>query len=349
MAAFSTAANQALLDKYFGKGVVKAGSGGGNAALANAPKALVDAYTAERRQFADQSGFNYTPQTTAPQGNYNGGVVPVGQVEPLNQWQKDALTMQQGGAPDSGYSQGIQNAFQGYQSAVQQLPQNMTDAQFAQYYARYNNPFTQDVVDATNADIRRQADIMRNPLKERFAGNNSFGSSAQGIQMGQIDEAALRDITNNTANLRSQGFNQATGNTLANYGQDTSNAFNRAGQYGNLMQAGIQGQQQNQQNFAQNFGNKFNAGTAVQTQNQNLLDVVRGQIGGVQQYPYTQLQNFAQTLSPFSGGSSTGYNYAPSTLGKLGGAAMVGAGGFYNPATQQMGPFSVGNLFGGTK
>lgn len=326
MAAFSQAANQALLDKYFGAGKVQAGGGGGEAALASAPQAIRDAYTNERRSFSGQGSY----QPTSP--SYNGGVAPVGQIEPLNQWQRDALMTMAGGAPDMGYTQGIQNAFQGYQGAVQNLPQNMTDQQFAQYYARYNNPYTRDVIDTTNAEIRRQADIMQNPLRERFAGNNSFGSSAQGIQMGQINEAALRDIASNTAALRAAGFNQATGNTLANYGQDFSNAFAKAGAYGNLMQAGIAGQQQNQQNFSQNVGNKFNAGTAVQTQNQNLLDVVRGQIAGVQQYPYAQLQNFAQTLSPFSGGSSTGYNYTPSTLSKLGGLGIFAG----SPTGQQM-------------
>jgi hypothetical protein len=322
MAAFSTSANQALLDKYFGAGKVQAGGGRGDVALAGASNEIRNAYMADRGAFSDQSGYQLAPNANS--NPYNGGVAPVGQIEPLNQWQKDALTMQAGGAPQMGYGKGIQGAFQGYQGAVQNLPQNMTNQQFADYYARYNNPWTQDVVDATNTDIRRQADIMQNPLKERFAGNNSFGSSAQGIQMGQINEAALRDITSSTANLRSQGFNQATNNTLANYGQDSSNAFAKAGQYGNLMQAGVMGQQANQQNFSQNVGNKFNAGSAVQTQNQNLLDVVRGQIGGVQQYPYTQLSNFSQTLAPFSGSEQTGYNYVPSTMSKLGGLAITG-------------------------
>ena len=343
MPAFSQQANQALLDKYFGAGRVQAGGGAGEAALASAPQAIRDAYTSERRGFGGQQ--SYAPTSAS----YNGGVAPVGQIEPLNQWQKDALMMQQGGAPDMGYQQGIQGAFQGYQGAVQNLPQNMTDEQFSKYYARFNNPYTQDVIDTTNAEIRRQADIMQNPLRERFAGNNSFGSSAQGIQMGQINEAALRDITSNTAALRAAGFNQATGNTLTNYGQDSSNAFNRAEAYGNLMQAGIAGQQQNQNNFSQNVANKFGAGSAVQTQNQNLLDVVRGQIAGVQQYPYAQLQNFSETLSPFSGARNTGYNYTPSTVSRLGGLGITAAGGFYNPATQKMGDFSIGNYFGGTK
>lgn len=324
MVAFSQQANQALLDKYFGAGKVQAGGGRGEAALAQAPEQIRNQYLQERRTFSDQGSYQLAP-------SYNGGVVPVGQIEPLNQWQKDALTTMQGGAADMGYTQGIQGAFQGYQGAVQNLPQNMTDEQFSKYYARYNNPYTTDVIDTTNAEIRRQADIMQNPLRERFAGNNSFGSSAQGIQMGQINEAALRDITSNTSALRAAGFNQATGNTLANYGQDSSNAFQKAGQYGNLMAAGIAGQQQNQNNFSQNVGNKFNAGSAVQTQNQNLLDVVRGQIAGVQQYPYAQLQNFSQTLAPFSGQSSTGYNYTPSTVSRLGGGALtVGAMGMQN-------------------
>lgn len=314
MAAFTQATNQALLDKYFGVGKVQAGGGRGEAALAQAPEQIRNAYQNERR--------TYEP-TYQLQSSYNGGVAPVGQIEPLNQWQKDALTQMQGGAPDMGYTQGIQGAFQGYQGAVQNLPQNMTDEQFSKYYARFNNPWTQDVIDTTNAEIRRQADIMQNPLKERFAGNNSFGSTAQGVQQGLINEAALRDVTANTAALRAAGFNQATGNALSNYGQDASNAFQKAGAYGNLMQAGIAGQQANQQNFSQNVANKFNAGSAVQQQNQNLLDVVRGQIAGVQQYPYAQLSNFAQTLSPFSGASNTGYSYTPSAISKLGGLGVT--------------------------
>lgn len=335
MATWSQAINQQLLDKYFGAGAVQAGGGRGDAAIASAPQALRDAYIKERQGYDGQQGYTVAAAVN-PTTSYNGGVSPVGQVEPLNQWQKDALTMQQGGATDPGYGNAIFQALQGQQGAANNIPTSLDDNTFQSLYKRFNDPYQQDVINNSNAEIQRQGDILKNPIKEQLAGNNSFGSSAQGIENGQVDEATLRAITNNTSALNSAGYQSSVGNALNNYGQDSANSLNRAGAFQNLLGAGIAGQQQNQNNFSQNVGNKFNAGSAVQNQNQNLLNVVRGQISGVQQYPYTQLSNFSQLLSPYTGSSSTGYSYSPSSVSQFGGLGLLAGSGLF------------GNLGGGS-
>jgi len=273
-------------------------------------------------QLYDQLRSQYEATGNIPTGSYNGGVSPVGQIEPLNQWQQDALTRLQGGAPAMGFMQGVQDAFKGAQGAVSQLPGNLTDQQFQEYYQRFFNPYTQDVVNRTSENIQRQAQIMKNPLKEVLAGNNSFGSTAQGIEYGKIGDAALRNIGDITASLNASGFNSAVNSAMGNYQADTQNAYNRVGAFGNLMGLGVQGNQANQQNFAQNVQNQLYAGDRVQQQNQSLLDVARGQIGAVQQYPYTNLGQFSSLLAPFSGSQGAAYNYAPSNISNLGGLGM---------------------------
>lgn len=324
MAAFTTQANQALLDKYFGAGKVVAGGGGGEAALANASPAIRNGYLADRQQYDGQQGYQLSPAN--PSANpYNGGVSPVGQVEPLNQWQQTALQNQFNGAPSQGFENGIQGAFQGLQGAVQNLPTSMTPGQFQSLYQQYMNPYQQDVVNATNNTIQRQADIMKNPIKEQQAGNNSFGSTAQGVENGQIDNAALQAITNSTAGLNSAGYQSSVGNALSTNQQNYNQAVGKVGAFGSLIGAGIQGNQNNQQNFAQNTQNQLSAGNQVQNQNQNLLNVVNGQISGVQQYPYTQLSNFSNLLSPYTGSTGASYNYSPSQASQLGGLGLFGA------------------------
>jgi len=338
--AFTGATNQQLLDKYFGKGAVQAGGGRGDAAVAAAPQAVRDAYIADRRAAGDTG---YTIAASTPQASYNGGVVPVGQIEPLNQWQKTALTTQQGGYQDPGFGGSIFSALQGQQGAANNIQSSMTPEVFQQLYKQYQNPYQQDVINNTNSDIQRNSDILKNRTKERFAGSNSFGSTAQGVENGQIDDATLRAIAANTAGLNSAGYQSAVSNALNNNQQNYNQSLGKFSAFGNLLNSSIAGQQQGQNNFSQNVNNGLSAGNTVQNQNQNLLNVVQGQIGGVQQYPYSQLSNFASLLAPFSASQQQQYQYNPSSASKFG-SALSGLGTI---AGSQGAQNTFSSLFGG--
>lgn len=118
----------------------------------------------------------------------------------------------------------------------------------AQYMGAYQNPYENQVVQATinDLDIAR----MRQGLSDRAAATaaKAFGGSRQGVAEALTNEASMRNMGNVVSNLRSAGFNTAAalGQTDAsrfltadqlNQAADISGAglrLNAAGQIGNL-------------------------------------------------------------------------------------------------------------------
>ncbi len=109
------------------------------------------------------------------------GVRPLGQVEPLNQMQQNAL-----GSFGRGLS-GLQNELPGYQSL-----------------------YNENVLNPQLQEIQRQQDIAQNNLLGAKAGSGNLGalgSSALGTQLAQQQEAANRAMME----ARSQGYQQSLG------------------------------------------------------------------------------------------------------------------------------------------
>ena len=74
---------------------------------------------------------------------------------------------------------------------------------------KYMNPYQQEVIDYSLADIERarQGQISAEGARATAAG--AFGGTRQGVTRALVDEAALRNVGNLTAQLRQQGFTQA--------------------------------------------------------------------------------------------------------------------------------------------
>jgi hypothetical protein len=74
---------------------------------------------------------------------------------------------------------------------------------------RYMNPYEQSVIQGTIGDIERarQGQISAEGARATAAG--AFGGSRQGVTRALVDEAALRNVGNLSAQLRQQGFSQA--------------------------------------------------------------------------------------------------------------------------------------------
>ena len=115
------------------------------------------------------------------------------------------------------------------------------------------NPYTQDVVDTTNATIQRNANQQQAALGAKMAAAGAFGGSRQAIQSGQLARATGDQIASTTAQLMAAGYDKATATALANAQMrqqvELANqaAQNTAGQFN----AG-----------AQNTAGQFNAGAA---------------------------------------------------------------------------------------
>ena len=74
---------------------------------------------------------------------------------------------------------------------------------------KYMNPYQQEVIDYSLADIERarQGQISAEGARATAAG--AFGGTRQGVTRALVDEAALRNVGNLSAQLRQQGFTQA--------------------------------------------------------------------------------------------------------------------------------------------
>ena len=116
----------------------------------------------------------------------------------------------------------------------------------------YTNPYQQQVIDTTIAEMNRQAEISRNNLAAQGVGSGAFGGSRFGIAGTELDRNLADSQARALAQLNAQNYNQALGasQTAFENQQRRQQAQSQlyggiAGLYGNLggQQAGIGGQQ----------------------------------------------------------------------------------------------------------
>ena len=80
---------------------------------------------------------------------------------------------------------------------------------------KYMNPYQQEVIDASMADLERQRQMQQMPDLNTATQAKAFGGSRQGVAQALTNEAYDRTQANTLANLRSQGFGNAQGVALA--------------------------------------------------------------------------------------------------------------------------------------
>ncbi len=186
-------------------------------------------------------------------------------------------------------------------------PQNVSAQQAAGGIGTYMNPYTQQVIDTTMADLERQRQMQQNQLGAQASAARAFGGSRQGIAEAETNRAFAQQGGQLAAQLRQQGFQTALGASQ----QDVANqmqaalanqaAGGRATEFG--QQLGFQGQTANQQAAMQAaLANQAAAGRAAEF----------GQSTGLQ----AALANQQAGLS--------GANLRLSGAGQLGGLAQQG-------------------------
>lgn len=167
----------------------------------------------------------------------------------------------------------------------------------------YQNPYTQQVVDANAADIMRSAQMGLNTLGAQAQSAGAFGGSRHGVAMGELGRGALSNIGQQSAALRQAGFQQAqqaaTGDINRQMQADLAN-----------QQMGLQGaglQMQGAQQLA-NLGNLgfgmgrqvqsdlMNQGNIQQLMQQQLIDAARQQFAGYTSAPASTIGYVSQAL-----------------------------------------------------
>ena len=75
----------------------------------------------------------------------------------------------------------------------------------------YMSPYTQNVVNATLAELNRQNRIALNNTNQNATSENAFGGTRQAVADALTNDDYARAAANTAANLNSQGFNTASG------------------------------------------------------------------------------------------------------------------------------------------
>jgi hypothetical protein len=227
--------------------------------------------------------------------------------------------------------------------ATQVTPQQLSQANLQPYM----NPFTQQVINSTNALAQQQLGQQQSGIQGQAAAANAYGGSRQGVQQGVAQAQGALGMANTNAQLQSQNFTQAqaaaTGDITRDLTAQQSNQQANQANINSMIQAG-QGLgalgEDAQTNQRQQFLELSTAGAQQQAQAQNQIQANMNQFNQAQAYPGQQLGVLQSALgmTPYGSttmGSSTGQQQTTTTpslmsdvtggLQSLGG--LFGAGG----------------------
>ena len=231
----------------------------------------------------------------------------------------------------------------GFQPYLQQggdaVQQGITGAQSASFtptsYQEFMDPYTEDVIATTQADIARQGAIQQNQLGGTAVGAGAFGGSRQGIAQGEIARNVMDQQARTGAQLRSQGFAQAQ-QSAQQAAQQQLRQAQLGGQLG-VSQAGLG--QLGQQMGVQDINTLLGIGGLQQGQTQKGFDIARANELAEQALPYQQvgfMSDIFRGVPALQSTYSTTTTPGPSTgsqmlgLGIAGLGAVGQAGGFQN-------------------
>jgi hypothetical protein len=178
----------------------------------------------------------------------------------------------------------------------------------------FQNPYTQQVIDTSMADLERQRLMQQNQLGAQASAAGAFGGSRQGIAEAETNRAFAQQGGQLAAQLRAQGFESA----LRAAQDQRRQQLAASGQFGALAQQGLnmgQSITQQQQQF----------GTMQQAINQALIDAARAQYGGFTGAPMASLSAPLAALGAANMGQQTQtqsqrpglFNYLSLGLGAL--------------------------------
>lgn len=203
----------------------------------------------------------------------------------------------------------------------------------------YMDPYRQEVVDATMANINRNNAIQQNQLVGNAASQNALGGNRIGVMQGELARGQGMNSNKTIADLMSGGYAQALAAAQGDAGRQLSAGSQMAG-FGQAAQnAELQGLQA-----------LLGAGNQQQQQLQNQYNAASGNYQAATMWPYQNTQWLAAleaALGPLMGGTTTGTSTTKQSMGlgqMLGaGAALLGA--FADGGEVPFGSFANGSSF----
>jgi len=220
------------------------------------------------------------------------------------------------------------NALQGAQNVMGYRPQQVGSQNVATKdafggMAQYENPYLQQVINTSMADLERQRQIQMGGLGAQASAARAFGGSRQGVAEALTNEGFARQGGQLSSQLYNQGFQTALGASqtdqqrqlqaqqanqqaalqasIANQQaemQAMQQSLAAAGQLGDLSNLGF--------GFGQQIGTtQMQQGQMQQAMNQALIDAAKGQYGGFTGAPQNALASQLAALSGANMGQQT--------------------------------------------
>jgi hypothetical protein len=161
---------------------------------------------------------------------------------------------------------------------------------------QYQNPFQQQVIDTSLADMNRANQMALNNVGAQAQGAGAFGGSRQGVAEAETNRNFANQAAQMTAGLNQAGYQNAQnmaqfdiGNNFAAQNQNNANNFaatqnmmGGANQLANLSQQGFDYSNRINENM-------LNTGNAQQNLIQQIINSANGQYGDIAQYPQNML------------------------------------------------------------
>jgi hypothetical protein len=253
----------------------------------------------------------------------SGGVVPVGFVEPFNDWQKqglEALTVPQSSGNDMFNL--ATTALSGVPADINASRAPLSGDVVNQRTNEYMNPYLDQVLGRTVSNLNDAAAKARASLMASQGFRKAFGDTSLGVQQSELDKNLMDSIGNATANISFGAANDASNKAISTLTNERDRALSTAGAGGNLSGLAINLANMLDSRTLADIKNKLGAGTAVQSQNQRLLDVLNPEISGTQNYDLTNLQNLSHFLAAFPGSTmQNSFTDSPNMASRVGNAA----------------------------
>ena len=176
----------------------------------------------------------------------------------------------------------------------------------------YQSPYTQQVIDTTLGDIRREQDIAQRRAQEQAIRAGAFGGSRSAIMEAEATRPYIQEAARTAAGLRQAGFGQALGAAESDIERQMR---------GRQFQAGLLGGLQAEQ--AARLGQLGQIGVQQQMLQQKGLDVPYQEFQRALGYGGQQLGLLGQAMSPTTAGQTTQRETGTGDI--LGTAAQVAA------------------------
>jgi hypothetical protein len=161
----------------------------------------------------------------------------------------------------------------------------------------YMNKYTQQVIEANEADILRGADKGMDMLGAQAQAANSFGGSRHGIAMGEMGRDVVGELAKSSAMLRKEGWDSATGlakDDIMGRFEGSTQRMNAANQLGNISNLGF--------GMGQDVSDRLERqGTTQQALEQALIEAGKGQFDAYNNLPAETLAmlNAALGVTPY--------------------------------------------------